>query len=587
MARTIEIEDMITVGTLADKLSLPVTRLITELFKNGVMATVNERIDFDTAQIIVQELGLDVELARKVQEVTLPVREKRHATGDKSQPRPPVVAVMGHVDHGKTSLLDAIRGAEVARGEAGGITQHISAYQVEHNNRRITFLDTPGHEAFAAIREHGAHLTDIAIIVVAADDGIKPQTLEAIRFARKAGVKIIVAINKIDKEGADPNRVKQQLSEQSLLVEEWGGDTVVVEVSAKTKAGIDSLLDMILLVSDVEDFRADAQGDPTGLVIEAHVQQGKGPLANALIEEGTIRMGDFVVAGTTYAKIRSLETTDGKPLKEAGPSTPVVIAGFKSLPEFGDEFRVVKNEKIARIETERAAAGKQSGGNRGDMSGSELIRIINRSNKVQELNIIVRADVQGSLTSVIDSLKALDTDEVAVRIVSSGAGSITENDVHTAASSGAIIYGFNVVAPTSAKRLASRDKVSLRLYNVIYELIDDVKAGLSELLAPEVVETDLGRLVIRAVFKTTKNDIICGGEVTKGKLVVPAFARVIRGSDNLAEVEVTNLKRGPQDAKEVVEGEMCGVGLKTSSRLDLQEGDRLEFFTRQTITRKL
>lgn len=587
MARTIEIEDMITVGTLADKLSLPVTRLITELFKNGVMATVNERIDFDTAQIIVEELGLDVELSKKAQEVALPVREKRHSTSDKAQPRPPVVAVMGHVDHGKTSLLDAIRGAQVAKGEAGGITQHISAYQIQHNDRAITFLDTPGHEAFAAIREHGAHLTDIAIIVVAADDGIKPQTLEAIRFARKAGVKIIIAINKIDKEGADPNRVKQQLSEQNLLVEEWGGDTVAVEVSAKTKTGIDNLLDMILLVSDVEDFRAEADGDAVGLIIEAHVQQGKGPIANALIEEGTVRTGDFVVAGTTYAKIRTLEATDGKLLTNAGPSTPVVIAGFKSLPEFGDEFRVVKNEKLARAEAERAAMQQQLDGNHGDMTGSELIRIINRSNKIQELNIIVRADVQGSLTSVIDSLKALDTDEVAVRIVSSGAGAVTENDVHTAASSGAIIYGFNVVAPANVKRLASRDKVTIRLYNVIYELIDDVKSGLSELLAPEVVETDLGRLVVRAVFKTTKTDIICGGEVTKGKLTVPAFARVVRDSETLAEVEVTNLKRGPQDAKEVLEGEMCGVSLKTNSRLDLQEGDRIEFFTRQTVTRKL
>lgn len=587
MSRTIEIEDMITVGTLADKLSLPVTRLISELFKNGVMATVNERIDFDTAQIIVEELGLEVELTKKAQETILPVREKRHSTSDKAEPRPPVVAVMGHVDHGKTSLLDAIRGAQVAKGEAGGITQHISAYQIVHNKRAITFLDTPGHEAFAAIREHGAHLTDIAIIVVAADDGIKPQTVEAIRFARKAGVKIIVAINKIDKEGADPNRVKQQLSEHDLLVEEWGGDTVVVEVSAKTKVGIDNLLDMILLVSDVEDFRAEAQGQAVGLVIEAHVQQGKGPIANALIEEGTIKTGDFVVAGTTYAKVRTLETTDGKPLKEAGPSTPVVISGFKALPEFGDEFRVVKDEKVARAQAENAAIQQQANGGRGDMTGSELIRIINRSNKVQELNIIVRADVQGSLTSVIDSLKALDTDEVAVRVVSSGAGAITENDIHTAASSGAIIYGFNVTAPTSVKRLASRDKVSIRLYNVIYELIDDVKSGLSGLLAPEIVETDLGRLVIRAVFKTSKSDVICGGEVTKGKLVVPAFAHVMRGDDKLADVEVTGLKRGPQEAKEVVEGEMCGVSLKTSGRLDLQEGDRLEFFTQETITRKL
>jgi translation initiation factor IF-2 len=587
MARNIEIEDMITVGTLAEKLTLPVTRLIGELMKNGVMATVNERIDFDTAQIIVEELGLDVELTKKVQEVNLPVRENRHSTSDTATPRPPVVAVMGHVDHGKTSLLDAIRGAQVAKGEAGGITQHISAYQIEHNKRAITFLDTPGHEAFAAIREHGAHLTDIAIIVVAADDGIKPQTIEAIRFARKAGVKIIVAINKIDKEGADPNRVKQQLSEHELLIEEWGGDTVAVEVSAKTKAGIDNLLDMILLVTDVEDYRADATAQGVGLVIEAHVQQGKGPIANVLIEEGTVRTGDFVVSGATYAKIRTLETTGGKPIKQAGPSTPVVISGFKALPEFGDEFRVVQDEKVARSQAEQSLVQRQSNGGRGDMTSSELIRIINRNNKVQEFNIIVRADVQGSLTSVIDSLKALDTDEVAVRIVSSGAGAVSENDIHTATSANAVIYGFNVVVSTSAKRLASRDKVSIRLYNVIYELIDDVKAEMSKLLLPEVIENDLGRLVVRAIFKTTKTEVICGGEVTKGKLSMPSFARVMRGSDKLAEVEVTNLKRGPQDAKEVVEGEMCGVSLKTNGRLELQDGDKVEFFTRQTVTRKL
>jgi len=586
MARSIEIEDMITVGALADRLSLPVTRLIGELFKNGVMATVNERIDFDTAQIIVEELGLEVELTKKVQDIVVPAREKRQIS-DRAVQRPPVVAVMGHVDHGKTSLLDAIRGAQVAKGEAGGITQHISAYQITHNKRAITFLDTPGHEAFAAIREHGAHLTDIAIIVVAADDGIKPQTLEAIRFARKAGVKLIIAINKIDKDGADPNRVKQQLSEQELLVEEWGGDTVAVEVSAKTKAGIDNLLDMILLVADVEEFRAEVAGSAVGLIIEAHLQQGRGPIANALIEEGTLKIGDFVVAGTTYAKVRTLETTDGKSLKDAGPSTPVVITGFKALPEFGDEFTVVRDEKLARAQAEQSANQKQTNGNSNDMSSSELIRIINRNNKMQELNIIVRADVQGSLASVVDSLKALDTDEVAVRIVSSGVGSITENDIHSAASSGATIYGFNVTAPTNVKRMAARDKVKVALYSVIYELIDDVKAHLSELLAPEVIETDLGRLVVKAVFKTTKTEVICGGEVTKGKLVVSAQARVLRGSEQLAEAEVTNLKRGAQDVKEVLEGEMCGVSLKTATRLELEEGDRLELFTRTTVSRKL
>lgn len=585
MARTIEIEDMITVGALAEKLSLPATRLIGELMKNGVMATINERIDIDTAQIIVEELGLDVELAKKAQ--AEPVARQKRVASDDAVARPPVVAVMGHVDHGKTSLLDAIRGAQVAKGEAGGITQHISAYQIQRKERAITFLDTPGHEAFAAIREHGAHLTDVAVIVVAADDGIKPQTLEAIRFARKAGVKMIVALNKIDKEGADANRVKQQLAEHELLPEEWGGDTVIVEVSAKTKQGIDNLLDMILLVADVEDFRAVADGPATGLVIESHLEQGRGPIANALIEEGTLKTGDFIVAGTTYAKIRTLLSTDGTMLKQAGPSTPVVITGFKALPEFGDEFIVVKDEKAARQVTEKASNQKTGASARNDMSGSELIRMINRNNKVNELNVIIRADVQGSLTSVVDSLKALDTEEVAVHIVSAGVGSITENDLHLATTSNTIIYGFNVVAPTNIKRLASRDKISIRLYKVIYELIDDVKGELTKLLPPEIVETDLGRLVVRGVFKTTKTEVICGGEVTKGKLVVPALARVTRDGTLLAEVEITNLKRGPQDVKEVQEGEMCGTSLKTENRLELQDGDHIEFFKRETKERTL
>lgn len=587
MATSIEIEDMITVGTLADKLMIPVTRLIGELMKNGVMATVNERLDFDTAQIIVQELGLEVELTRKdASESTLPKRDKVAASAT-AESRPPVVAVMGHVDHGKTSLLDAIRGADVVKGEAGGITQHISAYQVAHKDRLITFLDTPGHEAFAAIREHGAQLTDIVVIVVAADDGVKPQTIEAIRFARKAGVKIVVAINKIDRPGADANHIKQQLSEQDLLVEEWGGDTVVQEVSAKTKQGIPELLDMILLVADVEDFRADTDVPAEGLVIESHVEQGRGPVAHGLIERGILKPGDFVVSGGTYAKIRNLESTTGQKLMQAGPSTPVVMTGFKLLPEFGDAFLTVKTEKIARIEAERVAADKNSGGGHSGVNSTELIRMINRSNEVNELNIILKADVQGSLTSVVDSLKSLDTDEVSVRIVGASVGSVNENDIHLAQSSQAIIYGFNVSVPTNIKQIASRDKVHVRLYKIIYELIDDVKEELTKLLPPEVVETSLGRLIVRGIFKTTKTEVICGGEVTKGKLIAPALARVLRGDEQLAEVEITGLKRGPQETKEVFEGEMCGLSFKTAHRVDLEEGDRLELFTRDTVARTL
>jgi translation initiation factor IF-2 len=583
----IEIEDMVTVGTLAERLSIPVSRLIGELMKNGVMATVNERIDFDTAQIIVEDLELGIKLKKHIAEDETPVRVKSVAS-DNAEARPPVVAVMGHVDHGKTSLLDAIRGAEVAKGEAGGITQHISAYQIEHNGRTITFLDTPGHEAFAAIREHGALLTDIVIIVVAADDGVKPQTIEAIRFARKAGVKIIVAVNKIDKEGADLNRIKQQLSENDLLIEEWGGDTVVVPVSAKTKEGLPQLLDMILLVTDVEELRADTKGVPArGLVIEAHVEQGRGPVAQALVESGTLKPGDFIVAGGSYAKVRNLETTDGKPLKAATPSTPVVITGFKTLPEFGDEFSEVANEKIARHTSVGVANERQTGANRMDIGSNELIRIINRDRQMQELNIIIKADVQGSLTSVVDSLRTLDTDEVSIRLVGSGVGPISENDLYLAHTSGAIIYGFNVVIPTSSRQQAARDKVNVRIYKVIYELIDDVKNELSDLLSPEIVETELGRLVVKGIFNTTRTEIICGGEVTKGKLTVPALAKVSRGKDELAEVEVTQLKRGPADAKEVVEGEMCGLSLATTKRLELQEGDHIDFFTRSTVQRSL
>ena len=585
MATTIEIEDPITVGSLSEKLMLPVTTVITELMKNGVMATVNERIDFDTAQIIVGELDVDVELVKKETQAA-PARVKQAMT-DKAVTRPPVVAVMGHVDHGKTSLLDAIRGASVVKGEAGGITQHISAYQVERKDRLITFLDTPGHEAFAALREHGAQLTDLVIIVVAADDGVKPQTIEAIRFARKAGVKMIVAINKIDKEGADPNRIKQQLSEQDLLVEEWGGDIVVVEVSAKTNKGIDDLLDMVLLVADVEDLKADIDVPARGLVIESHMEQGRGPVAIALIEAGMLSPGDYITAGASYARIRNLESTAGQPIKEAGPSTPVVITGFKSLPEFGDEFIASKDEKTARNLAQGMATERQGAAGRLDMNSNELIRIINRTNQLTELNIIVKADVQGSLTSVIDSLKALDTDEVAVRIVGSGVGPVNDNDVHMAHSSKAIIYGFSVTTPPNIKQIASRDRVSIRLYRVIYELIDDVKEELTKLLQPKIVETEVGRLVVKGIFKTTKTEVICGGEVTKGKLTVPALAKVMRAGEQLAEVEITNLKRGPQDTKEVFEGEMCGLSFKTPTKIELQEGDHIEVFTREAVARSL
>lgn len=587
MAQKIEIDEQITVGALAELLDIPVSKLIGELFKNGVMATINEKIDFDTAQIIVGEMDLDIELAKKEHEAP-PARQKRE-TGAGAKVRPPVVAVMGHVDHGKTSLLDAIREAEVVKGEAGGITQHLSAYQVKHKGRLLTLIDTPGHEAFAALREHGARLTDLVVLVVAADEGIKPQTVEAIRFAKNAGVKIIVAANKMDKASETQfNQLKAQLAENELLPEDFGGDTIILPVSAKTKEGLAELLDMVVLVADVEELKADETGSAQGIVIESHMEKGRGRVAIALVEHGTLKPSDFVVAGGTYAKIRNLESTTGEALKDAGPSTPVIITGLKELPDFGEEFFAVPDEKEARQKASQTAQERRADGGAVATSGGELLRKISRAQALTQLNIMIKADVQGSLTSVTDSLKALNTEEVAVQIVSSGVGVITENDVHTAATSSAIIYGFHTSLPASLKNLALRDHVSVRIFSVIYELIDDVKKELGSLLAPEELKEELGQLTVKGVFKITKNEVICGGEVTKGILKVPALARIYRGEELIAdELEVINLKRGPQEVKEVQKGEMCGLSFRSDKRVEVQLEDKIQFFTRETKTRTL
>lgn len=584
---TIEIDAMITVGDLAEKISVPVTNLIGELFKNGMMITINEKVDFDTAQIIVGELGLDIELTRKSATEQVAVKREKSSVDPNAKERPPVIAVMGHVDHGKTSLLDKIRGGKVAEGESGGITQHISAYQIKHNGRPITFLDTPGHEAFAALREHGALLTDLVVIVVAADDGLKPQTLEAIRFARKASVKMIVAANKMDKPGANMDKLKQQLAEKEMMPEDWGGDTIVMPVSAKTGDGIPELLDMIFLMADVEELKALDTGPAKGLVIESHMEQGRGPIAVALVEHGLLNQGDYLVAGGSYGKAKTIHDTYGQEIKSAGPSTPVLISGFKALPDFGDVFNVAKNEKEARAQAEIGAVEKSKSNKSSNVSDTELLRIISQKNQLQELNVIVKADVQGSLTSVVDSLKTLGTDEVAVRIVGSSVGSITDNDLHMAATSNAIIYGFHVTFPPNLRQLASRDKVSVRQYDIIYELLDDAKEELSTLLAPEVIETELGRLKIKKIFKTTQKELIVGGEVTKGKLVTPSKVKVTREKEIIADIEASKLQRGPQEVKEVLAGEECGVTLNTESKLNLLEGDTLDFYTVELKERTL
>lgn len=580
--------NMITVGELAEQLDLPVTKLIGELFKNGIMATVNQRLDLETAQIITDELGLEVELVQKEVAEDVPVAKVARVLSDTAKTRPPIVAVMGHVDHGKTSLLDAVLDMKVVSGEAGGITQHIAAYQTVYKGRPITLLDTPGHEAFSALRQHGAALTDVVIIVVAADDGVKPQTVEAIRFARQANARIVVALNKIDKPDADVNRVKQQLAaDHQLTPEEWGGDTVMVEVSAKTKEGIDKLLDMVLLVTDLEDLKAEVDGPGEGLVIESHMEQGKGAVVSMLVEHGTLKPGAFIVAGSTYAKVRTLSDYAGRPLLEAGPSTPATVSGFKALPEFGDRFIVVANEKVARAQSTQHHTEAKDDVQKSAVSSTDLLSLIDRRKEKQLVNMIVKADVQGSLTSVADSLKLLESKEVAPRIISSGVGAISENDVRMAAGSQAIIYGFNVELPPAVKKLVAREKVPVRNFRIIYELLDDAKATLEDLLAPDVVETELGKLIIRGVFKIMKDEVVCGGEVTKGKVQASSLARVKRGDEQLAEVEVTNVQREKNEVKEAFEGDMCGLQLKTHGKLALQEGDRLEFFSRELVKRKL
>ncbi len=586
--KVIVIADSITVGELAEKLNLPVIDLIGELFKNGIAATINQRIDFDTATIIVEELGLnEVELKKK--EVTTLLSRKKHELSDKAVTRPPIVAVMGHVDHGKTTLLDAILQTKVADGEAGGITQYISAYQTVKNGRSITLLDTPGHEAFAALRQHGAALTDVVVIVVAADDGVKPQTVEAIKFARSANAKIVVAINKIDREGADPAHVKAQLAtEQGLSPEEWGGDTVMVEVSAKTGQNVDKLLDMVLLVADLEDLRADIDVPAEGLVIESHMETGRGPVVGLLIEQGILHPGHFIIAGTTYAKVRTMQDFSGKSLKEAGPSTPVTVTGFKELPQFGDNFCIVKTEKEARHQVVSARIENEKNAASTNITGADMLNMMDQQTQSQDLNIIVKADVQGSLTSVVDSLRMIDTkNEIILHIIGSGVGNITENDIHLATDRQTIVYGFNVEISNAVKQLAARNKIQVRMFKVIYKLLDDAREKMESMLAPEIVETEVGGLTVKAIFRTMKDEAIIGGEVTAGKVVPSILARVMRNKENIAEVSVESVQRQHIEAKEVFAGEMCGMSVKTNKKVTIEEGDKLEFFTRELIKRKL
>jgi translation initiation factor IF-2 len=586
--KVVQIFGSITVDELATALNIPVTTLIGELFKNGIAATINQRLDFETATIIVEELGIEAKLEKKTASDKHSHAEKRKAS-DKAVTRPPIVAIMGHVDHGKTTLLDTLLSKKTVDTEAGGITQHISAYQIDHEGRPITFLDTPGHEAFAALRQHSATLTDIVVLVVAADDGVKPQTKEAIRFAQSANATIIVAINKIDKETADVNRVMAQLAaDEGLNPEEWGGKTIMVPVSAKTGQNLDKLLDMIFLVADVDDLRADINVPAEGLVIESHMKIGKGSIAALLVEHGELKKGDYVVAGKAYGKIRTMENYKGDAMETAGPSTPVTITGFKELPSFGDRFEVVKNEKEAKKQAEQAANDLEKDTAVTNVTGSDMLKMISQKHDVADFNVVVKADVLGSLTSVVDSLRLIDThDEVNLHVIRSGVGNISENDIKHAAGENTVVYGFNVDLPPSIKRLAIRHDVEVSLHRVIYELLDDAKERMEKLMSPEVVETEVGELVIRGVFRTIKEEIIAGGEVTKGKVVPGLTARVMRGKEEVAEVQITSVQHEKHQVQSAVEGEMCGLSIKTQKKILLEVGDKLQFIEREIKQKKL
>ena len=585
--KTIQIAGSITVDELSQALGLSVTELIGTLFKNGIVATINQRLDFETAQIIIDELGIkDVKLERK--NTSTRTSDFHRELSDKAVTRPPVVAVMGHVDHGKTTLLDTLLHKKTVDDEAGGITQHISAYQLKHNDRLITFLDTPGHEAFAAIRQHGAMLTDIVVIVVAADDGVKPQTIEAINFAKSANAKIIVAINKIDREGADIPRTMADLSQHGLQPEEWGGDIVMVPISAKMNQNLDQLLDMILLTADIEELKADINIPAEGLVIESHMEVGKGSVVNVLVTGGELKTGEFIVAGNTYAKIRTMLDWQGKPRGKATPSTPVTITGFKELPSFGDRFVEVKDEKTARkmaLLNAQAAADESASAN---VTSTDLLRMMNVADNTKTFNVIIKGDVLGSVTSVVDSLKLIDTKgEITLNIVSTGVGDINENDVYMAAGDNTVIYGFNVSVPINISKMAARDSVPIRTYKVIYELLDDAKHEMENLLDAEIIEEDKGELKVLGVFRTEKTSIIAGGEVLTGNVKPNYLARIVRNKKYLGEAEVTSVQKEKMDVKELVAGETGGLALATESKIDLQINDRLKFFTRESKKRTL
>ncbi len=580
----IQIADKITIKELAEKINKPASAIIMELMKSGVMATANQEIDFETAEKLCENFDIIVEKAEEIDLLEEAFKEEVDAEEDLVV-RPPVVVVMGHVDHGKTSLLDAIRHSHVTAKEAGGITQHIGAYTVSIDGKPITFLDTPGHEAFTAMRMRGAQVTDIAILVVAADDGVMPQTIEAINHAKAAGVEIIVAINKIDKPGANPDRVKQELVEYGLVAEDWGGDTICVPVSAVSKEGIDSLLEMIILVAEMKELKANPNKRARGNIIEAQLDKGRGAVATVLVQSGTLNVGDPIVAGASYGKIRAMMNDKGQKVKKAGPSMPVEILGLNEVPMAGDMFYVAVSEKQARQVAESVIAKGREELIKDTPQKVSLDDLFNQiqSGNVKELNIVIKADVQGSVEAVKQSLEKLSNDEVRIRTIHGGVGAVTESDVMLASASNAIIIGFNVRPEASAKNVAEDQKVDIRLYRVIYNAIEDITAAMKGMLDPVYEEKVLGHAEIRQIFKASGVGTIGGSYVTDGKFVRNAKVRIVRDGIVIYDGELATLRRFKDDVKEVNAGYECGLLFNKFN--DIKEGDIVEAFVMEEIKR--
>jgi len=582
--KPIQIGETVTVKELAEKMQRKATDLIKRLMMLGMMVTINQEIDADTAVILAQEFGYEVEVKPEFDVESLLVEEPE-TDPSKLEPRPPIITVMGHVDHGKTSLLDAIRQTKVTATEAGGITQHIGAYQVEKNNRRITFIDTPGHEAFTAMRARGAKVTDVAVLVVAADDGVMPQTVEAINHAKAAKVPIVVALNKIDKPNANPDRVKKELADQGLVPEEWGGDTVCVPVSALKKQGIEDLLEMILLVADVLDLKANAGRPARGTVIESRLDKGRGPVATVLVANGTLKVGDTLVTGGQFARVRAMFDDKGKRVNQAGPSIPVEVLGFSEVPEAGEAFVVIEERLARQIAQKRLAKKREEEVRaRGRIALEDVYKHI-QEGQIKELPLIVKADVQGSAEALSKALDRLGTEEVRVNLIHAGVGAIRETDIMLAAASGAIILGFNVRPDVNARKAQEREKVDIRLYQVIYDAITDIKAALSGLLEPEYREAILGHVEVRKVFYASKLGTIAGCYVTDGKVSRDANVRVVRDGVVIHTGKVASLKRFKDDVREVAQGFECGLMIDGYD--DIQEGDELEFFAVEAVKRQL